>query len=389
MILHVDMDAFYASVEQRDRPELVGLPVIVGGCPERRGVVAAASYEARRFGVHSAMSSARARRLCPQAVFVPSRLAHYAAISAQLRAVFDRYTPLVEPLSLDEAFLDVTASERLFGPAAVISARIRAEIATELGLTASVGVAVPKFIAKLASAADKPDGLTVVAPGQEQAFLDPLPVERMWGVGQVATARLAGLGVRRVEHLRRLPAETLVAALGAGGRRLHELAHGIDPRPVVSEHQARQLSHETTFAEDVSDPRRLRASLLSLTEGLAERLRRQRLLAGQVTLKLRFDDFRTVTRGARLNPASHGTAALWSVARRLLETRPDRATPLRLIGVAAAGLEDAESGQGDLFDGGAGVREPARASLDGVADAVRDRFGGQALRRARTLGEVS
>ena len=378
MILHVDMDAFYASVEQRDRPELRGLPVVVGGTAEQRGVVAAASYEARRFGVHSAMSSHRARRLCPGAVFVPSRMAHYAAVSAQIRAVFDRYTPLVEPLSLDEAFLDVTASERLFGEAAAIAARIRADIRDELGLTASVGVAPNKFLAKLASDQDKPDGLTVVAPGAEQAFLDPLPVERIWGVGRVAAERLHALGIRRVADLRETPVERLTAALGSSGRHLHALAQGIDDRVVVVDHEAKQVSHETTFAEDIADRALLAARLLELVEQVAARLRRARLRAGSLTLKVRFHDFHTVTRNRRLQPATDATSALWQAARELLLERVEPRRPVRLLGAAAGDLLREAEGQGDLFAG------DLRA-VDGVADAVRQRFGAAALTRAGTL----
>ena len=389
MILHVDMDAFFASVEQRDRPELVGQPVIVGGTPEQRGVVAAASYEVRRFGVHSAMSSARAKRLCPQAVFVPSRMSHYVAVSNELRAIFARYTPLVEPLSLDEAFLDVSASERLFGAAPVIAERIRTDIRTGLRLTASVGVAANKFLAKLASDENKPDGVTVVAPGEEQRFLDPLPVERIWGVGKVAAARLHALGVRRVAELRSLPVETLTASLGAGGRHLHELAHGVDERPVVADHEARQLSHETTFAEDVADPALLRASLLGLAEELCGRLRRAELRAGSVTVKLRFDDFSTITRSRRLTPASDSTDVIWQLARRLLDDGLEPGRRLRLIGVAAGDLESAEQDQGDLFASAEQTEGRAPGAVDGLTDQVRERFGSGSLRRAGSLRGTS
>ncbi len=389
MIVHVDMDAFYASVEQRDRPELAGLPVIVGGLPEQRGVVAAASYEVRRYGVHSAMSSARAKRLCPQAVFVAPRLSHYAAVSAGLRAIFDRYTPLVEPLSLDEAFLDVGASERLFGPAPVIAERIRADIRAELRLTASVGVAVNKFLAKLASDEDKPDGLTVIAPGDEQAFLDPLPVERIWGVGRVAAARLHALGVRHIADLRRMPVATLTSALGAGGRHLHELAHGQDDRPVVAEHEARQLSHEMTFAEDIRARLPLRAHLLGLVEELGARLRRVGVRAGVLTVKLRFDDFSTVTRSRRLTPPGDATDLLWQVAGQLLDEGRRRGGALRLIGVAAGELAPATHDQGDLFAAADAGARGVPGAVDGLTDAVRERFGSGALRRAGSMRGVS
>jgi len=236
MILHVDMDAFYASVEERDRPDLRGRPVIVGGDAERRGVVSAANYAARRYGVHSAMPMATARRLCPHAVYLHPRIGYYAEIAEQIRAIFDRYTPLVEPLSLDEAFLDVTGSGALFGTAVEIGGRIKDEIRRELRLVASVGVAPNKFLAKLASDLEKPDGFVVVEPEGVQAFLDPLPVERLWGVGRVSSEALHRLGIRTVGQLRLWSCEALAARFGQAGQHLWQLAHGIDDRRVVPDH---------------------------------------------------------------------------------------------------------------------------------------------------------
>ncbi len=386
-VLHVDMDAFYASVEERDRPELRGKPVVVGGTPEGRGVVAAASYAARRFGVHSAMPAAQAVRLCPQAIFLRPRMDYYAEISREIRAIFGRYTPVVEPLSLDEAFLDVTASERLFGDAAAIARRIRTEVQDELGLIASVGVAPSKFVAKVASDLDKPDGLVVVGPDEVQGFLDPLPVSRLWGVGEAAGRTLETLGVHDIRSLRELPEEVLASHLGKWGRRLAALARGIDDRPVVPDHAARSLSHETTFARDIEDPRALRGWLRELTGQVAWRLRRNTLAARTVQLKLRYAGFRTVTRAETLAEATDATLDIWRPARRLLERQLAREPgPVRLLGVGVSGIERAARRQLALFEDAHGRR--AR-EVDALVDAVSERFGGRAIGRGARPGSES
>ena len=383
MILHVDMDAFYASVEQRDRPELRERPVIVGGDPEGRGVVSAASYTARKYGVHSAMPSATARRLCPTGVFLPPRIDYYASISRDIREIFERYTPLVEPLSLDEAFLDVRGSEKLFGPAAAIGQRIKREIREELRLVASVGVAPNKFLAKIASDLDKPDGFVVVEAEQVQQFLDPLPVGRLWGVGKASNRVLESLGVRTIGQLRRLPLDVLQSRLGQSGEHLWNLAHGRDDRPVVPDHEAKSISHETTFAVDIADRAVLRAWLLELTDQVARRLRRHRLRGRTVQLKIRFADFRTITRSQTLPEATDLTDELWRVVVGLLDTRlPKDMQPVRLVGMGVSSFDTSGQVQRQLFD------EPQRtrhAQLDAVADAIRDRFGLEAIRRAGAL----
>lgn len=380
MILHVDMDAFYASVEERDRPELVGRPVIVGGDPQRRGVVSAANYEARKYGVHSAMAASTARRKCPQAVFLPPRIGYYAQISAQIRQIFDRYTPLVEPLSLDEAFLDVTGSKTLFGSAEQIGRRIKQEIRDELHLVASVGVATNKFLAKVASDLGKPDGFVVVPPDRIQEFLDPLPVGRLWGVGQVSNRALDKLGIRTIAQLRRLPVEVLRDCFGSSGEYLWQLAQGIDDRPVVPDQEAKSISHETTFAVDVDDREILRAWLLELTEQVAQRVRRRHLRGRTVQLKVRFADFRTITRSQTLADPTDVTSELWQAAVELLETRlPSEHLPVRLLGMGLSGFDRSGEKQRQLFDEDESRRQ---GRLDRVTDQIRARFGQSAIGRA-------
>ena len=353
MILHVDMDAFFASVEERDQPELAGKPLIVGGTPEGRGVVAAANYVVRQFGVHSAMPTATALRLCPEAIVLPPRLDHYAKVSAEIREIFVRYTPLVEPLSLDEAFLDVTGSESLFGPAVEMAHTIKREIRQELRLVASVGVAPNKFLAKIASDLDKPDGLVVVDPDRVQEFLDPLSVARIWGVGRVTGETFSRLGVQTIADLRQLPVETLRQHFGSSGEHFWNLAHGIDSRPVVPDREAKSISHETTFAQDINDGEVLRSWLLELTEQVGYRLRRHALRGKVVQIKVRFADFQTITRSKTLPEPTNSTQALWETAANLLNTRlSERHLPVRLLGMGVSGIDHSQFVQRSLFDDG-------------------------------------
>ncbi|MHB8763243.1 MAG: DNA polymerase IV, partial [Deferrisomatales bacterium] len=305
-ILHVDMDAFYASVEQLDRPECRGRPVIVGADPREgrgRGVVAACSYEARACGVHSALPISQAWRRCPNGVYLRPRMARYIEVSEQVFGLLGRYTDLVEPLSIDEAFLDVTGSRRLFGAAEAIGREIKAEVRRVLGLVASVGVGPNKFVAKVASDLEKPDGLVVVGPGEAEVFLAPLPASRLWGVGPKTGERLARLGVRTIGDLARRRPEDLRASLGEAGEHLWRLARGIDERPVSAEGGAKSLGAEVTFDEDVADPAQVRRTLLGLADRVARRLRRRGLGARGVTLKLRYESFDTVTRSVTLAEA--------------------------------------------------------------------------------------
>ena len=379
-ILHVDMDAFYAAVEQRDRPELAGTPVVVGADPRGRGVVAAASYEARRYGIHSAMPIGRAYRLCPHATYLPVDMPKYARVSARLMAILRRFTPLVEPLSLDEAFLDVTASESLFGPAVDIARTIKTAIRAELELTASAGVAPNKFLAKIASDLRKPDGLVEVRPGEEAGFLRELPIARLWGVGPAAEQELVGLGVRTIGQLARMPRRSLVERFGATGAHLQALARGEDDRPVVPWEEPKSIGAEETFDRDTRDLGRLRATLLRQADRVAGELREQGLRGRTVTLKVRFTDFTTLTRRDTAGTATVDGTEIFRRAWGAFE-RLERPQAIRLIGLSVSGLDhETEPQQLVLFGGGARAEQVGR-----VADALRSRFGPDAVRRASQL----
>lgn len=354
--------------------------MIVGGTPDGRGVVAAASYEARGFGVHSAMPTARAVRLCPNAIVLPPRLDHYAQVSQQIREIFYRYTPLIEPLSLDEAFLDVTGSESLFGSAIDIGHRIKTEIRSELQLVVSVGIAPNKFLAKLASDHEKPDGLVVVNPNCVQQFLDPLPVGRLWGVGRATSGIFERLQAKTVGDVRRLTPEMLEQYLGEHGNHLWALAHGQDHREVVPDRQAKSISHETTFAQDILDLDALRAWSLELTEQVARRMRRHDLRGRTIQLKVRFNDFTTISRSTTLQNPTNGTRAIWNAVSEILLTRlPTPRPPVRLLGVGVTAFDAREHVQKSLFNDD---RLEEQNRLDAAADQIRDRFGTDKLGRA-------
>ncbi len=381
MIIHVDMDAFYASVEMREQPGLADLAVIVGGSVQGRGVVAAANYAARKYGIHSAMPVARALRLCPKLVLLPVRMRLYAEVSKQIREIFHRYTPEIEPLSLDEAFLDVTASERLFGNAVTIGHKIKNDIARELSLVASVGIAPSKFVAKIASDIDKPDGFVVISADEVQAFLDPLPIGRLWGVGKVTGTEFERLGIHTVRQVRQQPAEALRYRFGKFGEQIWNLAQGIDPRKVVTDSRAKSISNETTFAVDISDKNLLRNYLLELTEQVAFRLRQQGLYARTVQIKLRFSDFKTITRCMSLAAHTQTTQELWKVARGLLDTElAGKTRAIRLLGTGASNLsrQVSVSQQAELF---ASHEQEKQQEIDKLADKIRNRFGAVSIRR--------
>ena len=379
-ILHVDMDAFYAAVEERDRPELRGKPVIIGADPRGgvgRGVVSTASYAARRFGVASAMPISTAWRLCPQGVFIAPDMAKYSEVSKQIRVVFEAFTDLVEPISVDEAFLDVTASVRLFGDGETIARKIKARIRDETKLTASVGVATAKLIAKIASDLKKPDGLVVVPPGTERAFLAPLPVRRLWGIGPKMEERLAKLGVHTIGQL----AEAKVTRLlGTHGLDLQRLARGEDDRPVVSDSgPAQSVSVEHTFDADQGDSRELRRALLRLADELSRRLRAESMAGRTITLKYRDETFKTTTHARSRKAPTNVAADLFTLAAALFD-EVHGSLKVRLLGIGVSGFD--EPAQKSLFEDEGSARG---ARIDGVRDRVREKFGKTALFRASEL----
>jgi DNA polymerase IV len=378
-ITHVDMDAFYASVEQRDRPELRGRPVIVGADPKGRGVVSAASYEARVFGVRSAMPIGKAARLCPHGAFVPVDMDKYARVSDEIMTILGDFSPLLEPVSVDEAFIDLTGTESLFGPPADAVRQIKQRIRDETGLTASAGLASNKFIAKIASDLNKPDGLVVVGAGREAEFLGPLPIERLWGVGKATAKSLAALGIATIGQLQRLPRASLVARLGGHGADLHELAFGRDERAVEPWTPPKSMGAETTFDHDTDDRARLHTTLRGQSERVGRELRAGGVAACRVTLKLRFTDFRTITRSHTGDPTQDGL----ELYRRVLvlferEVLPQR---VRLIGVSASTLGPAEAGQLGLLDPNAVRRE----RLARVVDGITGKFGTGAIKPAALI----
>jgi DNA polymerase-4 len=370
------MDAFYASVEQRDRPELRGRPVIVGADPKGRGVVSAASYEARVFGVRSAMPIGKAARLCPHGVFVPVDMEKYARVSDEIMAILGDFSPLVEPVSVDEAFIDLTGTDSLFGPPAEAVRQIKRRIREQTGLTASAGLASNKFIAKIASDLRKPDGMVVVEPGREAEFLAPLPIERLWGVGKATAKSLAALGIATIGQLQRLPRATLVSRLGGHGADLHDLAFGRDERAVEPWTAPKSMGAETTFERDTDDRTRLETTLRGQAERVARELRAGGVAASRVTLKLRFADFHTLTRSHTGDPTQDGLELYRRVM--VLFARERLVQRVRLIGLSASTLGPPESGQLGLLDPSAVRRERLARAVDGITG----RFGTGAIRPA-------
>ena len=380
-ILHVDMDAFYASVEQRDNPDLRGKPLVVGG-GSNRGVVAAASYEARKFGIRSAMPMRDARRRCPDLLRVPPRMGHYKSVSEQVFAVFRSFTPLVEGLSLDEAFLDVSDSLALFGSAVGIAREIKQRILEETQLTASVGVAPNKLVAKIASDLDKPDGLIVVTTDNVHDILDPLPVRVIPGIGRETLAKLTRVDIRTVADLRRAPDRTLEPVFGRFTQRTRDRASGIDDRPVQASRADKSISAEETFDRDLTDIADMNRQLLRLTERTAARLRARDLAAGTVQVKIRQSDFSTFTRQRSLRPPSNSTDQLYEQARELLceWLRQNPGARIRLLGVGGSDLAPAL--QRDLF---APDESTGNTQVDDAVDRIRDRFGNLSVGRARAI----
>jgi len=388
-ILHVDMDAFYASVEIRDDPSLGGLHVCVGGPSEKRGVIAAASYAARGFGVHSAMSTARAKALCPELVLLPPDFDKYTRISRQIMDVFRRYTPLVEPLSLDEAFLDVAGSRRLFGDAIQVGHAIRDDILRETALVASIGIAPSKFLAKLASDLDKPDGFRVIQPERVREVLDPLPVSKIFGVGPRTARRLAALGVHTVADLADRDRAGVLREFGASGAWIHDLAHGIDPRRVHPVRVEKSHGMERTFPADISDREELRLILYEFCEEVSYDLRHRGLRGRTVTLKARYADFKTLTRSHTLDYPINLGPRIYAVARELFERVPP--DPLRLLGIQLSHLSDVRAPvQTELFGLDAGAVPLADAGrlarASAALDSLRKRYGRGTVVPASLLG---
>jgi len=376
-IIHLDMDAFYAAVEVLDNPDLQGKPVIVGGSKER-GVVSSASYEARTFGVHSAQPIATAMRLCPQGIFRPVRMWRYKEISRQIFEIFKRFSPLVEPLSLDEAFVDVTGSTRLFGPPEEIAKKIKQQVVAETGLTASAGVAPTKFIAKIASDIQKPDGLTIVPEGKVKEFLGPLPIEKLWGVGERTRKTLAHLGVETIGDLGRVPLELLDRKMGKHGLHLSLLARGVDEREVETERQVKSVGHEETYREDILDMTMARRVLLSLATKVAKRLRGHGFVGKTVTLKVKYHDFVQITRSVTLQePTDDGREIFQSCCDLLSKTEASK-RPVRLFGISLSQLDLADKErQLALFEQRRGA--PKRKRLNRALDTISDKYGDEAI----------
>ena len=377
-IIHLDMDAFYPAVEVLDNPELRGKPVIVGGSRER-GVVSSASYEARKFGVHSAQPMATAMRLCPHGIVLPVRMARYQEISRQVFDIFHIFTPLVEPLSIDEAFLDVTGSTRLFGPPVEIAKQIKQKVFEDTGLTISAGVAPSKFIAKIASDMEKPDGLTVVAADRIREFLDPLPIQKMWGAGKVTQTALARLNIHTFKDLRQMSVEVLEKKFGRHGLHMHQLAMGIDERDVETLHEVKSIGHEDTYSHDILELEAAKRELLSLADRVARRMRRKGLEGKTITLKVKYSDFARITRAVTLHQYTNDSAAIYSHACRLMEKTAVGKRPVRLLGISLSNLSATEAGrQLSLFDRNASNEK--RKALNKTADSIIERFGNRGIR---------
>lgn len=381
-ILHADMDAFFAAVEQRDHPEWRDKPVVVGAPPDQRGVVSAASYEARAFGIHSAMPSSEAGRRCPHAIFAPVRFARYREVSRQVFHIFERFTPWIEPLSIDEAFLDVTGSRRLYGEGREIAEAIRQSVLEETGLTISVGIAPNKFLAKLASDLNKPDGFTIVPRKRTDIieFLAPLPISRLWGVGKVTQRALERVGLHTIGDLQRASRDVLTTRVGRhGAEHLWRLSMGEDERAVGDAAPAKSISREHTFNRDCRQPRTLEQTLLSLVEDVAHRLRTSGQYAGQIHLKIRWAGFQTITRQRRLDRPLCDNYELRDAAFQLFRAQPME-RPVRLLGFGVSRFTEGPAHQLNLFEDRR--QHLKNETLSHTIDRIRDEYGADSIRRA-------
>ena len=388
-IIHLDMDAFYAAIEQRDFPELRGKPLIVGG-DRARGVVSTASYEARPYGVRSAMPMAQALKLCPQAIVVPPRRAAYVQASRQIFAILRSFTPLVEPVSLDEAFLDVTSSESLFGTAVTIAEKIKKRIDRETHLTGSAGIASTKFVAKIASDMQKPNGLVEVRDEEVLSFLHPLPVTRLWGVGRVTAQSLATLGIRTIGDLARWPRETLISRYGTNGDHLFQLAQGIDPRPVDPNQEVKSIGEEETFSHDIDQDKEVHAALLRYAQTVAHRLRARQLMARTVTVKIktaeRLDEgrYRLYTRSHTLSVPTNDAQEIYHAAIALYGAVPRRANKVRLAGIYASSIAPATTAQQLSLFASPSHQSDKRQQLGQLIDHLTSRYGKNVIRLGET-----
>ncbi len=381
MIIHLDMDAFFASVEVRNNPELAGLPVVVGGPSKTRGVVAAANYEARKFGIFSAMPMSQASRLCSDLRILPVNMPLYASVSSQIHEIFNRYTPEIEPLSLDEAFLDVNGSIKLFGSAEDIARRIKQDIKDELRLIVSAGVAPNKFVAKIASDIDKPDGFVVVENDAMQDFLDPLPIKRIWGVGKKTEEQLHNYGIFTIQDIREQSERWLIDRFGKHGDHIYRLANGQDKREVISDVRAKSISSENTFVEDITNKDTLVAYLSHLTEQVAARLREKGRKGKTVNIKIRYHDFTTIVRSKTLSAHTNQTQKIWQAVNSLFQTAiPSGQVAVRLLGVGVSGFGANQSEQVDLF-----ADDDKHNELDEVSDKINQRFGKLKIHRGRKI----
>jgi len=376
-IIHLDLDAFYAAVEVLDSPALQGKPIIVGGGKER-GVVSSASYEARKFGVHSAQPIATALNLCPHGVFLPVRMARYKEVSDRVFSIYHRFTPLVEPLSIDEAFLDVTGSIRIFGMPEEIAQKIKKAVKEEIGLAVSAGIAPLKFIAKIASDLNKPDGLTVVLPERVKMFLEPLSINKLWGVGKTTQKALALLNVHTVGDLSRIPLEVLEAKFGKHGIHLHLLSMGIDDRDVETEREVKSVGHEETYAEDILNLDAIKKEILSLATRVARRLRNEGFGGKTVTLKVKYHDFVQNTRSVTLPESTDDGREIFRHCLQLLKKTEAGKRPIRLLGVSLSNLNSSEAKrQRTLFDDGTAHQKDK--SLNRALDTIQEKFGDDSI----------
>ena len=385
IIIHLDMDAFYPAVEILDNPELRGKPVIVGGT-SKRGVVSSASYEAREYGVHSAQPIAQALKLCPHGIFLPVRMARYRELSDKIFEIFHRFTPLVEPLSIDEAFLDITGTERLMGNPVFVAKTIKKTVLDETGLTVSAGVAPSKFVAKIASDLNKPDGLTVVPADELTAFLDPLSVSRMWGAGKVTQEKLSRYNIKTFKDLRKFPLKTLEKLFGINGIKMHYLAMGLDDRNVETEHETKSIGHEETFLEDIIDIETCEKNLLELAIKTAERMRQNHFKGRTITLKVKYNDFTQVTRSLTFDDFTDDGMVMYSAIRKLLRKTETGTRPVRLLGVSMSGLAlEGQTNQLSLFSGNR--KKEKSEKLNKAIDSLHNKFGKKSVIPGRLLSD--